>query len=116
MISPASPLHQHHPSTSPWLLGSVPSAQPSHGRTGNRMHLAGGGAWGQGMEGCGFLTGLGREGAEAEQFSGIAVALTVSQKKKKKKQGWEGVPGGGGGLQGQRVGAQPPAPPSTGAR
>lgn len=45
------------------------------------MVLRGGGGWGQGLGGCIFLTGLVREVAEAEQFSGIAVALTVSPKK-----------------------------------
>lgn len=74
-----------------------------------------------------FLTGLVREIAEAEQFSGIAVALTVSQKKKKIRLG-RGSGGGGGqwvhqigpcpghspadgspGLQGQRAGGTAPA-------
>lgn len=46
-----------------------------------KRDLGGGGDWGQGLEGFVFLMGLGREVAEPEQLSGIAVALTVSTKK-----------------------------------
>lgn len=47
-------------------------------------------------ERCLFLTGLAREVAEAEQFSGIAVALIVSPKKKKRNRVGKGFRGGGG--------------------
>lgn len=81
MISLASPLNLHHPNTSPWLVCSVPSPHMSSAMAGgNQTDLGGGGGWDQGLERCIFLTGLGREVAEAEHFSGIAVALTVSPK------------------------------------
>lgn len=92
---------------------------------GNQMVLGGGGGWGQGLGGYIFLTGLGREVAEAEQFSGIAVALTVSPKKIGLGRGSGGsgrrwvrqmgpCPGhgpaeGSTGLQGQRTGGTAPA-------
>lgn len=81
VLSLASPLHLHHLNTSPWLVCSVPSLHSPAMAGGNQMDLGGGGGWGQGLEGCIFLMGLGREVAEPEKFSGIAVALTVSTKK-----------------------------------
>lgn len=80
------------------------------------MDLGGGGGWGQGFEGCIFLMGLGREVSEPEQFSRIAVALTVSTKKIGLGRGsglgegqWVHQTGPCPGLQGQRAGGTAPA-------
>lgn len=110
-ITPASP--QHIP---PWLVCSVPAPHSPAMAGGNQMDLGGGGGWGQGFEGYIFLMGLGREVSEPEQFSRIAVALTVSTKKIGLGRGsglgegqWVHQTGPCPGLQGQRAGGTAPA-------
>lgn len=74
---------------------------------GNQMDPGSDGGWGQGLEGCIFLTGLGREVAEAEQFSGVAMALTMSPIKPRVGKGFWGRWGAVGAPGGAVLWAQP---------
>lgn len=94
VVSLASPLNLHHPNI-PVAGPQCPSTtQPSRGRwQSQRWWWLGSGPWGVYFF---FLTGLGREEAEAEQFSGIAVVLTASPKEKIGLGRGSGGGGGGG--------------------